>query len=92
MASTLGRRDHMGQMKTPDTAVTLSPPSKPTLPHPYLHCHHHGPGLGKTIGRCGVKANGERGAKEKAQGAEEEEEGGWDGCLEKPFVNSYLGS
>lgn len=81
----------MGPDEDSRHAVTLSPPTKPTLSRPYLHCHHHGPVLGKTIGRYGVKANGERGAKEKPQGAEEEE-GGWDGCLEKPFVNSYLGS
>ena len=43
------------------------------------------------IGRYGVKENGEREAKEKPQDAEEGE-GGWDGCLEKPFVNTYSGS
>lgn len=79
-------------MKTPDIVVTLSSPSKPTLSCPYLHSHHHGPSLGKEIGICGVKENGEREAKENPLGAGRGEEGGWDGCLQKPSVSTYLRS
>lgn len=73
-----------GQMKT----VTLSALHKPTYRSTYLHCHQHGPSIGRVTGGDGVKATGEGGAKDRPV-MPREEEGGWSGdrsrLSEHPF-------
>lgn len=82
-----------GLAPSPHLSATLvsGPDSLPplTVSCSGRHRHHQEPGLHRMMGRYGVKTNGERGSKDKPQGAEEQEEI-WDGCPEKPFVNTYL--
>lgn len=59
--------------------VTQLSRSKPTpTPSTYVHCHCHVLSIGRITGRADVKANGERGAKDRP-GMPGEDEGGWDG-------------